>query len=85
MKIDNKNRLKHLVQRKNDYDENKKSYIKIENNFRNELLSSAEQSENEIYQDTINYIIQFIKIFDIPITVNKKKDRELDYFNTVKI
>ena len=84
LKIDNKNRLKHLVQRKNDYDENKKSYIKIENNFRNELLSSAEQSENEIYQDTINYIIQFIKIFDIPITVNKKKDRELDYFKYCK-
>ena len=84
LKIDNKNRLKHLVQRKNDYVENKKSYIKIENNFRNELLSSAEQSENEIYRDTIDYIIQFIKIFDIPITVNKKKDRELDYFKYCK-
>ena len=84
MKIDNKNRLKHLVQRKNDYVENKNSYIKIENNFKNELLSSAQQSENEIYQDAINYIIQFIKIFNIPISVDKNKDKELEYFKYCK-
>ena len=84
LKIDNKNRLKHLVQRKNDYVENKNSYIKIENNFKNELLSSAQQSENEIYQDAINYIIQFIKIFNIPISVNKNKDREIEYFKYCK-
>ena len=84
LKIDNKNRLKHLVQRKNDYVENKNSYIKIENNFKNELLSSAQQSENEIYQDATNYIIQFIKIFNIPISVDKNKDKELEYFKYCK-
>jgi hypothetical protein len=78
LKIDNKNRLKHLVRRKNDYEEDKNSYIKLENNFKNELLSNAEQVENEIYQDTINYITQFIKIFDIPIIANKKLDTELE-------
>ena len=84
LKIDNKNRLKHLVRRKNDYEEDKNSYIKLENNFKNELLSNAEQVENEIYQDTINYITQFIKIFDIPIIANKKLDTELEYFKYCK-
>jgi hypothetical protein len=84
IKLNNKNRLQHLVRRKNDYLDVKYSYKKIEKNFQNELSSIAVLSKNELYDQTINYILQFIKIFNIQILLNKNKDTEIDYYKYCK-
>ena len=84
IKLNNKNRLQHLVRRKNDYLDVKYSYKKIEKNFQNELSSIAVLSKNGLYDQTINYILQFIKIFNIQILLNKNKDTEIDYYKYCK-
>ena len=84
MKIDNKKRLQHLVRRKENYLEDKNSYNKIQNNFLNQISSSAGKVENELYNESINYIIQFTKIFDIPTSINKNNDKEIEYYKYCK-
>ena len=84
IKIDNKKRLQHLVRRKNDYLEDINLFKKIKNNFNNALLSSLGQAQNEQYDEFINYIIQFTKIFDIPTSKNRKKDTEIEYYKYCK-
>ena len=80
IKIDNKKRLQHLIRRKENYVEDKRTYKKIHYNFNNELISSAGQSQNEQYDEFIDYILQFTKIFDIPTSLNKKHDKEVEYY-----
>jgi len=84
MKIDNKKRLQHLVRRKENYLEDKDSYNKIHNNYLNQILSSSGKTENELYNESINYIIQFTKIFDIPTSLDKNNDKEIEYYKYCK-
>lgn len=80
IRINNRKKLQHLVKRKEDYIDDKKSLNKIQYNFNNELLSTAGQSKNEQYDEFIDYILIFTKIFDIPTSLNKSSDKEIQYF-----
>ena len=84
IKIDNKNRLKNLVRVKNDYIDNKNILKKINQNFKNELESTAGLSKNDLYEDVIKYILQFINIFNLKLLINTKKDSEIEYYNYCK-
>ena len=82
IKNENKNKLKYLIKRKNNYENDENSIINIKKNFNKENM--FETNEIDSFNDVLKAIIEIGNIIGINISKNPKEDTIPDYLKYCK-